>query len=778
MAKQPSVAATTNRRALLASGRQVDATSKAEVARKKAQRQEWQAEAWRCYYDVPEVGAGFDLIENVLSRARLVIAVDNPEGGEPEIVDRDDTDANARLAWAALDRLQSSQGGQSAIVAGLGTNIGVVGEAYLVGWKPDPDGAEEWDAFSPSQIAEAGDKFKLKTAPNQREDQMRPLGGDDFVCRIWRRDPQWRDLAISPMRSLIDTSDNLHTLTQSIRATALSQVSGAGLLLVPSELSFGAPDPTDDSGGQGMDADPLTDDMLAVMSAPMLDPSSPAATVPLVVRGPADHLKSDVFRHVSFARDIDQQMPKEREELRKTIATRLDLPAEMILGMGDMNHWNAWVVDEQAFDQHFKPLLSLICWGLTTGYLRPSIVKKGADEALLRYRIWFDPASMVKHPNQAADAQDAIEVGAIGWESYRAAKGFSEADAPNEDDYRRWLEVQAAKRGGTADLAVPALESRRPTRGAPDETPDEKEPVPIAASARDQLPLGSRLVEIERVTLTRLQDAADAALARVLEVAGATLRRKIGNRGELAAQIDGVPNRLVATTLGKTISGKFADDAQLIEAGGFVSLHEKWDTLTRQAQRRVARLAREHGADIDPEEFVDRNEKARELGWQLLLVGLSGLAALRLYDPDPLAPSLGEHDSTHTVPISVVRGALSRAGGSNGRVLENGTMVETDHQGREIAAGGIATGPTAMDAMREAGYAPVGMLWSSGDPERPFDPHQRLDGVEFADWGDDALAADPGEFPYVSVYWPGDHDGCVCMAAPILEAVEVDLEAA
>lgn len=51
--------------------------------------------------------------------------------------------------------------------------------------------------------------------------------------------------------------------------------------------------------------------------------------------------------------------------------------------------------------------------------------------------------------------------------------------------------------------------------------------------------------------------------------------------------------------------------------------------------------------------------------------------------------------------------------------------------------------------------------WTVGEPARPYDPHQALDGITFdeTDWRD-ALASS-GEFgaPY---YFPLDHEGCQC----------------
>jgi hypothetical protein len=316
----------------------------------------------------------------------------------------------------------------------------------------------------------------------------------------------------------------------------------------------------------------------------------------------------------------------------------------------------------------------------------------------------------------------------------------------------------------------------------PEEVKEPGTQASVQASAhprgsRDRLPLGSELLDLDRAVRNRLQVAADAEMTRTLERVGAKLRRKVGYRGPIADLIRNVDNAAVAQHLGAKLIGQwgdtFTDDALL--AGAFLSLAPKWDGWVTQAQRRVVTIANQNGADLDPDTYIAQSADARTAGWLALVAGLTGLASLRLYNPDIEAPPFGETDLITSVPVGIIRGALSLAGGSTGQIAPSGALLTEDDMGRNVTAPGLATGPDAMNAMRDAGYQSSGYLWSCGSPDRPFEPHQELDGVEFADWGDDQLAADAGEFPYVSVYAPGDHDGCECDAAPILDAIEVDV---
>jgi hypothetical protein len=78
----------------------------------------------------------------------------------------------------------------------------------------------------------------------------------------------------------------------------------------------------------------------------------------------------------------------------------------------------------------------------------------------------------------------------------------------------------------------------------------------------------------------------------------------------------------------------------------------------------------------------------------------------------------------------------------------------------------------ASETFIQLGIGPTGYEWFVGAPNRPFDPHQDLDGQPFSSFDDEVLAADTSEFPFVDHYFPGDHDGCQCDFAPTMEASE------
>ncbi len=53
--------------------------------------------------------------------------------------------------------------------------------------------------------------------------------------------------------------------------------------------------------------------------------------------------------------------PSQRETAAvRALAAGMDLPAEVLLGLSDVNHWTAWQVDESAYRQHVDPIVQTL----------------------------------------------------------------------------------------------------------------------------------------------------------------------------------------------------------------------------------------------------------------------------------------------------------------------------------------------------------------------------------------------------------------------------------
>ena len=154
--------------------------------------------------------------------------------------------------------------------------------------------------------------------------------------------------------------------------------------------------------------------------------------MPLVVTVPDESV--DKFKLHHLLEPLDGEARELRDEAIRRLALGQDAPPELLLGTGGMNHWGAWLVQEDVVTTHISPTLALICDALTTQYLWPVLEAMGYDRDIVRqYVIWFDVEHMIIRPNRAADAEKLFAAGAISASSYRDAAGFDDSDAPSAE---------------------------------------------------------------------------------------------------------------------------------------------------------------------------------------------------------------------------------------------------------------------------------------------------------------------------------------------------------
>jgi len=795
--------------ALVASARRIEAEA-AQKKRTDTSGDVWQREAYRYYDEIGEIRYAARFIGNALSKLRLYVAVQPDAHSEPVPVTATDEDGQpvappveAAAAEQALLRIQSPEGGLPEIQREWGINDFVVGESYLVGWMnpphPGAEPVERWDIVSIDELVAAPDGrgWALRFAPGDTGDKLIPLGPDAFVLRIWQRHPRFSSVADSPLRAVLDLCDELQILSKMIRATALSRIP-AGILLVPSEGSDGPADVNDGENAGNANLDPLSADLLEHFSAGIRQDlvGSAAQVVPFLLRGDRDDLAA--VELIEFKREIDKVAGEQRKELIGRIANGLDVPPEILLGMADVNHWTAWQVDEQTYSAHVEPRAILLVQALTLGYLRPVLEAMGVQDAD-RYMVWFDPSALVTHPDRGAAADDAHDRLVISDEAYRRTKGFADSDAPDEDERLRRVAERnpgdAAAPPLVVDEAVggqPGAVQPGPPPGGPPAAPDAlpAAAVPpmaaqalLAASPNELAELGRRLAELDRSLRNRLLIAADAAMRRALERAGAKLRTKAKAAGGLAADaVASVTNLEVAATLGPSlIAAVDVTEDELVE-GAFDDLQERFLTWTRRVQQQAMREIERLGGDFEPGALAGilaQQEEDRNDAWLLLLASLTATAQRRLFDPRPeadLKPGepVGELDPSVLVPAGTIRQAVSRAGGATGQPSRGGAVLAPATPFPE-PAGGIATGQLVTDALQTAlGVVQIGWRWVYGDAGsrgEPFVPHEDLNFAEFDSWTSPVLASDGG-WPFVAYYFPGDHLYCQCDFEPAFQQVD------
>ena len=561
--------------------------------------QPWQA---RCmsYYDlVPEVKFATSFFSQMLRQVRLYPAMVDPKTHEPEEID-------SGPIFDAFNRIHDRTGGRSELQASYAKLRFLIGECYLTA-SPDETWGEIWECLSPNELrVQPGGYASRFRAPMLSADQYiigndqahlaeygEPLGpafaeqGPDIITvyRLWRGHPAYSMLADCNMQAAVDILEELVLSTYSVRAQLKSRLNQAGVLWVPDEISFASigNDPDEDSG-----TDLFQQRLQQAIMAAISDPGSAAAVSPIIARVAADYIGK-----IQYTRFNDSQGElaeiTQRTEMIGRYATCIELPKEVITGTADINHWGAWLIDQQTYDSYGKPVANEMASDLCAAYLQPTAKEEGIA-GWENITIGVDAAGAINHPDSAKDATTLYQARAIGKKVYREKLGYNDNDAMPEDELNEAIGV-AIRDGSYAKYGIPSVRANiEPAAGDIASTTGEVDsnvvaPAPGSDSEQGPPPGGpgaaagqggpalqaSAASDREQ----RILGAADFAIQRGRELAGQRLRAWTSSRGprdvrcqECQEKIDGVPNWDVAAILGHETVTTLAMSPSLKTTGG------------------------------------------------------------------------------------------------------------------------------------------------------------------------------------------------------------------
>jgi hypothetical protein len=388
--------------------------------------EQWQEEVWRFHDTLGEFNYGVGWLANMLSRVRLRAGRLKPGSDEPDIV----------TSGTAADLMMLFGGGvasQSQLMRRLTVQLSLPGEGYLVGETVGK--TERWQVRSVDEIRVQSGKYQVMDEESATTGQdWRDLAEDHHVVRVWRPHDRYYHMADSPARSARDIMRELELVNRKITAEYLSRLASAGLLLLPDELSFPV---REEFANDPDNANPLMSEWIEIAATAIQNPGTASAVVPIPLVGPAEAI--DKVKHVDFTLKIDEKIIEKRDSAIKRLATKLDMPADVLLGLGDVNHWSAWQLEEGALKTHIAPIAELICDALTRGYLQPRLEASGEDPAA--WVVWYDMSELALSPDRSGNATLAYDRMELGGAAYRRELGFDEDDAPSPED----LKEQALK---------------------------------------------------------------------------------------------------------------------------------------------------------------------------------------------------------------------------------------------------------------------------------------------------------------------------------------------
>ena len=433
--------------------------------------QPWQQDAWHFYDSCGELAAATQWTANAMSQVKLRLVKDTADG-EADVPD-DSTDELDRLALDALASLFDGDTDEAQMMAAFGVHLSIPGECYLVGLAPnDADGdygRDSWRVVSNEELKETapgsgrweldrGDGVIEKLQVAKSDAQVDPSYGDEaLIIRVWRPHPRKYVEATSPVRAALPVLRELEGLTKRVASAIDSRLAGAGILLVPSEMTFQTPLVDGQPAGEA-GLDQFISELAAAMAAALQDQGNPASRVPIVVKAPGEYL--DAVKHITFENPLDEQSVTLREEQIRRLALTLDMPPEELLGKGDVNHWGQWLISEESIKLHIDPLADTVATAVQTRYLWPAMQGPSMvmDPRILSYRLVPDTSELRQRTLDFGQTMAMHTAMLISDEAMLRESRFDVGDKPTDEEKQRRFTELVASSGASPDVVAAAIQ--------------------------------------------------------------------------------------------------------------------------------------------------------------------------------------------------------------------------------------------------------------------------------------------------------------------------------
>lgn len=559
---ESQVIATPKGKAVVAAARRISSSDNGNKLRNQTA---WQDRAWLWYDTIGEFRFACSWVGNVLSRAVLTVM-------------QGDKAVTSGPALDALHALFGGRDGQKEMFRQLGIQFTVAGEAYIVAQDGGEEPTDRWWVVAASELSKTGDTFKIG-----KKEIDNPL-----VIRLWRPHPRKNNDPDSPARAVLPVLSEIDGLTKHVSAQIDSRLAGAGILLLPDNISFATTATSGDQadGSEGLLAiDPFLDELMQTMMTAIKNREDPSALVPILLQANGEYL--DKVRHLTFSTPLDEQSIELRKEAIRRLALGMDMPPEVLTGTGEVNHWGAWQIEDASIKAHTEPLLQIIVQSLTEGYLWPYLEDSMDEDAAREFHFSADTSQMRLRPDRSKEAIELYDRGVLSPKALITENGFQPGDAMTDVERTEFFKRKVASGQTTPELVSAALsllgvnlpveqitvnETVHPAVGTPslEEHPDHDPPDPTARRHR------------------RTEEAAmaEVVVIRALERAGNRIKSKYKDRISLGAE-NVAPHTLHRFTM--TMTPAQVDDV-LMDAWTILGNLPKMETITASMLDKYVRI--------------------------------------------------------------------------------------------------------------------------------------------------------------------------------------------
>lgn len=354
---------------------------------------DWQTEAWRLHDIVGELRKLAGRVGDSAAQARLYVAELDERGEEIG----ETTDARIS-ALAGIPMGTGNQRDDQLRLAGV--DIAVGGECWIIGEGAavNPESAEgAWFVVTGAALKRQGGQVKVRRPQILGGKELTLVSGQDLLIRCWRPHPNDVDQADSFARSAIVPLREIELLTKREFAELDSRLTGAGIMFLPEGIDF----PREESDPAGIAG--FMAYLQRAAAASMADQSTASAMVPIMATVPDQILQYlDQLKPINFWSELSAEIRPMKTEAIGRLASMAEIPAEVLTGIGDANHWTAWLISEEGI-RWIQGYLGLIADALTRGFLRLALASMGVPNPE-RYAFGFDTSTLAARPNRLEEA--------------------------------------------------------------------------------------------------------------------------------------------------------------------------------------------------------------------------------------------------------------------------------------------------------------------------------------------------------------------------------------
>ncbi|AAT36752.1 portal protein [Actinoplanes phage phiAsp2] len=546
---EPFGAEVARRIALAGATAQVDLGASSSWKTWKFGNKDWQTEGWRLYDIIPEHHFLAGRIGDSVAQARLYVTEVDDTGEETgEVQD----ERIKRLAAVPLGT--GSQRDDNLRLAGLDLAVG--GECWIVGEgaATSPEAAEgSWFVVTGSAISRTGDEIAVRRPQQRGGSKLVLVDGQDILIRCWRPHPNDTDQADSFTRSAIVPLREIELLTKREFAELDSRLTGAGIMFLPEGVDFprGEEDPAGLAGFMAY--------LQRAAAASMADQSRASAMVPIMATIPNEMMEHlDKIKPLTFWSELSAEITPMKDKAIARLASSAEIPGEVLTGIGDANHWTAWLISDEGI-RWIRGYLGLIADALTRGFLRRALESMGVTNPE-RYAFAFDTSTLASKPNRLDEAIQLHERNLIKDEEVVKAGAFSVDQMPTVQERAVQILLGLVKTQPDlildpaiqAALGLPAVQSvglpptaaqrtdgdldddeseGAPNGGEAPDQPDADEARAITAALDRRIALAARPVLALPSPEAVFNASAKLMILRALELAGGRLTTPAERRG-------------------------------------------------------------------------------------------------------------------------------------------------------------------------------------------------------------------------------------------------------